>query len=242
MQTGSLLKLTLATIVGVAILIALGLWQLQRLNWKEGIIARIEARTEGDPVTLEKALALATERDDPSYFPVQVEGRFHHDRERYLYAISLDGKPGWNVITPLETVAGDVVLVDRGFVPDALRDPASRPQGQIGEVVEVTGLIRTTQTPGLFVPDNEPDRNQWFSRDLSAMSRSMFPGDTVQVAPFFLEAKAGEVPGGWPQGGQTRLDLPNNHLQYAWTWFSLAVVLVAVYAAYVWGAYRGDRS
>ena len=106
----------------------------------------------------------------------------------------------------------------------------------------MTGLLRNAETPNIFVPDNEPDKNQWFSRDLPAMARSMFPGGTVQVAPFFLEAKASEVPGGWPQGGQTRLTLPNNHLQYAITWFGLAFCLVAVYGVYVWGAYRGKGS
>lgn len=241
MRTGGLLRLTIAAAVGVAVLIGLGLWQLQRLEWKEGIIARIEARTEKKPITLEQALALAAERPDTSYIPVHVKGRFHHDRERYLYALSLEGEPGWHVITPLETVRGDVVLVDRGFVPEAFRDPATRPQGQIEEVVGVTGLVRTPEKPSLFIPENDPDKNQWFSRDLTAMSRSMFPGATVQVAPFFLEAKDSDIPGGWPRGGQTRLILTNNHLQYALTWFGLAAVLAVVYGVYVWGAYRRPR-
>jgi len=242
MQTGGLLKLTITTLMGVALLVGLGVWQLQRLEWKEGVIARIEARTERKPLSLERALELVRERPNPDYYPVRVEGRFHHDRERYLYALSLEGEPGWHVITPLETVNGQVVLVDRGFVPDALRDPATRPQGQIDEVVDVTGLIRSPEGPSTFIPENEPERNQWFSRDLAAMSRSMFPGATVQVAPVFLEAREGDVPGGWPLGGQTRLTLVNNHLQYTLTWFSLAGVLVAVYAVYVWGAYRDRRS
>ena len=241
MQTRALLKLTTATLLGVALLVGLGLWQLERLEWKEGIITKIEARTEREPVPLERALELVREPGRPDYYPVRVEGRFHHDRERYLYALSLEGEPGWHVITPLETVNGEVVLVDRGFVPEAMRDPVTRSRGQIDEVAAVTGLIRSPETPGLFIPENEPERNQWFSRDLAAMSRSMFPGGTVEAAPFFLEAKKSDVPGGFPLGGQTRLTLTNNHLQYALTWFSLAVVLVAVYAAYVWGAYRAPR-
>jgi surfeit locus 1 family protein len=242
MQTGGLLKLTIATLVGVAVLIGLGFWQLQRMEWKEGVIARIEARTERRPATLERALVLVSERPNPSYFPVRVEGLFHHDRERYLYALSLTGEPGWHVIVPLETVSGDVILVDRGFVPEALCDPATRPDGQIKGVVGVTGLIRTPEKPSLLIPDNDPEANQWFSRDLLAMTQSMFPGGTVQVAPFFLEAKKSDVPGGWPRGGETRLTLTNNHLQYALTWFCLAIALVAIYAAYMWDAYRGPRS
>lgn len=241
MQTSAFLKLTAVTLLGLVVLVGLGLWQLQRLEWKEAVIARIEARTERKPVPLERAIEMADELGNPSYIPVHAEGRFHHARERYLYAISLDGEPGWHVITPLETVDGNVVLVDRGFVPEGLRDPKTRKQGQVQEVVEVTGLIRSPEAQSLFIPDNDPDANQWFTRDLAAMSRSMFPGGTVQVAPFFLEADETEVPGGWPKGGQTRLKITNNHLQYALTWFGLAICLAAVYGVYVWGAYREKR-
>lgn len=241
MQTSAFLKLTVFTLVGLVVLVGLGLWQLQRLEWKEAVIARIEARTERKPVSLKRAIELSKELGNPSYIPVRAEGRFHHARERYLYAISLDGEPGWHVITPLETVDGNVVLVDRGFVPEDLRDPKTRKQGQVQEVVGVTGLIRTPEARSLFIPDNDPDANQWFNRDLAAMSRSMFPGGTVQVAPFFLEADETDVPGGWPKGGQTRLKITNNHLQYALTWFGLAICLAAVYGVYVWGAYRQKR-
>ena len=233
MRTAALVKLTLATLVGLALLIGLGVWQLQRLQWKEGLIARVEARTKSEPITLDQAIALAREGRDLSYTPVTAEGRYHHSLERYLYALSPEGEPGWHVITPLETVKGTMVLVDRGFVPEALRDPATRKQGEVPEVVTVTGLVRDSEAPSLFVPDNEPDKNQWFSRDLPAMVQSMFPGGTVQVAPFFLEAKAGEVPGGWPQGGQTRVNFPNNHLQYAITWFLLAGALATIYVIWM---------
>ena len=242
MQTSALLRLTVATLVALAVLIGLGVWQLQRLEWKEALIARIETRTERAPMDLEQAIALAQEGRKLSYIPVRAEGRFHHTKERYLYALSDEGKAGWHVITPLETVDGDVVLVDRGFVPDALRDPSTRALGQIEEVVTVTGLARTSEEPSVFIPDNDSGANQWFSRDLPAMARSIFPGGTVLVAPFFLEARESEVPGGWPQGGQTRLRLVNNHLQYTLTWFGLALCLVVIYGVYVRGAYRDGRS
>jgi surfeit locus 1 family protein len=242
MRTAGLVNLTIATLLGLALLIGLGVWQLQRLQWKEALIAQVAARTERKPMPLDNAIALAKKDHDLTYTPVIAEGRYHHTLERYLYAMSPEGEPGWHVITPLETVKGTMLLVDRGFVPDALRDPATRKQGEVSNVVTVTGLVRPSEQPNIFVPDNEPKKNQWFSRDLQAMSRSMFPGGTVQVAPFFLEAKAGEVPGGWPKGGQTRLTFPNNHLQYAITWFGLAVCLMVIYGVFVWGAYRGKGS
>jgi surfeit locus 1 family protein len=237
MQQRSLVALSALVLAALAVLLGLGFWQLKRLHWKEGLIAQIEARTRAEPITLEDAEALAREGRDPSYYRVKAQGRFHHAKELYLYALS-DGKPGWHVITPLETADGEMVLVDRGFVPDALKDPSSRPQGQIEKVTTVIGIVRAPEKQELFTPDNEPNADRWFWRDLRAMSRSLFPDGTVGVAPFFLEADDTPMQGGWPQGGQTRLDIPNNHLQYAITWFLLAAGLLVIYVIYVRGRYR----
>jgi surfeit locus 1 family protein len=237
MQRKGLVGFTLLMLLALAVLLGLGVWQIKRLHWKEGLIAQIEARTASPPITLEAALALALKGGDPSYWRVRVDGRFRHDLERYLYAIS-DGKVGWHVVTPLATQSGTIVLVDRGFVPDELKDPSARPMGQVGEIVTVTGIVRASESRNLFTPDNEPQANRWFWRDLQGMARSMFPAGTAEVAPFFIEADKTPVPGGWPQGGQTRLELPNNHLQYALTWFLMAAAFLIIYGAYVRGLYR----
>jgi surfeit locus 1 family protein len=242
MRTKGLLGFTALALAALAVLIGLGVWQLERLQWKEGLIAEIEARSTGAPITIAEALAIARQGRDPDYYRVRVEGRFHHDKERYLFAQSLaDGTPGWHVITPLETTGEDMVLVDRGFVPDVLKEASSRASGQVEGVVTVTGIVRSPEIQGSFVPDNEPEANRWFWRDLGAMARSMFPEGTVEMAPFFLDAEKSDVPGGWPEGGQTRLELPNNHLQYAITWFLLALCLLVIYAVYVRGLYRRRR-
>ena len=240
MQQRGLLGFTVLMLVGLAVLIGLGVWQLKRLAWKEGLIAQIETRSTGEPITLKEALAMARKGRDPSYYRVRVDGRFHHAQELYLYAISNE-RVGWEVITPLETADGDMVLVDRGFVPDELRDPSSRALGEVENVVTVTGIVQQPESQGLFMPDNEPAANRWFWRDLQGMARSDFPSGTIQVAPFFLEAEKSDVPGGWPEGGQSRLELPNNHLQYAITWFLMAVALLVIYGLYVRSVYRADR-
>jgi surfeit locus 1 family protein len=242
MTTPALIRLTLAAVIGFAFLIALGNWQLQRLEWKERIIDRIETRTERSPVSLERAVELSKQWGDPNYLRVEAKGRFHNDRERHYYTISQDGQPGWRIIAPLETASGRIILVDRGYVPEDRKDPRTRVSGQFQDVVTVTGLLRTSEKPNLFSPANNEEANQWFTRDLSTMAGSMFPSGTVEVLPFFLEADASEVPGGWPKGGQTRLELPNKHLQYAVTWFLLAACLLAVYVAYVWSVMSGRRT
>jgi surfeit locus 1 family protein len=232
MRARSLILLTVLSTAALAVLIGLGVWQLQRLQWKEGLIAEIEARVKAEPVSLKEAVVRADAGEDVSYLRVRAEGKFNNAKELYLFAVS-EGTPGWHVITPLATPDGETVLVDRGFVPDALKDPAARRQGEISDAVTVTALARPPEAQGLFVPDNEIEQNRWFWRDLKAMTKSMFGDGAKDVAPFFLEAEKSDVPGGWPLGGQTRLDLPNNHLQYAITWFLLALCLVVIYVIYV---------
>jgi surfeit locus 1 family protein len=237
MPARGLILLTVLSASALAVLIGLGVWQLQRLQWKEGLIAQIEVRVKAEPVSLKEAVARVHAGEDVSYLRVRAEGKFDNAKELYLFAVS-DGTPGWHVITPLATPDGEMVLVDRGFVPDALKDPAARPQGELSDAVTMTALARPPETQGLFVPDNEIEQNRWFWRDLKAMTETMFGEGAKDVAPFFLEAEKSDIPGGWPRGGETRLDLPNNHLQYAITWFLLALCLVFIYVIYVRGRLR----
>src|SRR5262249_19160373 len=144
-----------------ALLIGLGVWQLQRLQWKEGLIAAIESRTQAPPTSLENARALAAKGDSVDYLRIRVKGNYDNANELYLYALDANGEPGWHVITPFGTDKGELVLVDRGFVPDRLRDPASRGEGQLQGEVEVTGLARSPEAQGLFLPNNEPEKNRW---------------------------------------------------------------------------------
>jgi surfeit locus 1 family protein len=105
----------------------------------------------------------------------------------------------------------------------------------------VIGLARPAERQGLFLPNNEPEHNRWFWRDLGGMARSMFPQGTPSVAPFFIEAERSDTPGGWPLGGQTRLEIPNDHLQYALTWFALAFALVVIYVVYLRGRWAAGE-
>jgi surfeit locus 1 family protein len=236
-STRSLLGFTALTLAMLAVLVGLGVWQVKRLHWKQALIAQIETRSKGAPISLAEATAMPEEGRDPSYWRVRVSGRLDHAKERYLFGVS-EGRAGWHVITPLKTEDGETVLIDRGFVPDRLKHPSTRAEGQVEDLVTVTGIARAPGPPGLFNPDNEPGANRWFWRDLEAMAQSMFAEEPAKLAPFFLEAEKGGVPGGWPEGGQTRLDLPNNHLQYAITWFLLAACLLVIYGMYAWKARR----
>ncbi len=215
----------LFTIAVVLVCGGLGLWQLQRLEWKRGLIAQREAAVAAAPVappqTLRDARALETHR-------VVAEGVFRHDKEILLNAIGPKGGAGFDVLTPLSETGGRTLFVNRGFVPTGLKDPAKRAAGQPAGTARVTGLLRLPpqQKPNWFVPDNRPDRGDWFWVDLAAMGAA---DGLADVARFYIEADAAPNPGGWPKGGATPLALPNDHLQYAITWFSLAVVAIVIY-------------
>jgi len=139
------------------------------------------------------------------------------------------------VLTPLREPEGRIVFVNRGFVPTNLRAPASRAAAPLAGTVHIRGLLRLPRAkkPSWFIPDNRPDLNYWFWIDLPAMAAADHL-DLANFAPFYIDADASPNPGGWPQGGVTPLSLPDNHLQYAITWFSLAAALVVIYVVYHW--------
>jgi surfeit locus 1 family protein len=219
---------TLFTIPVVVVLVALGVWQLQRLEWKSRLIAERATAVAAAPVAPPQTLAEARTLE---FHRVTVEGVFLHDKEILLNAIAAKGDAGFDVLTPLREAAGRIVFVNRGFVPTELKDPAPRTASQPAGTVHVSGLLRVPpqEKPGWFIPDNRPDRNAWFWIDLPAMAAA---DGLANVAPFYIGADAAPNPGGWPKGGVTPLALPNDHLQYAITWFSLAAALVVIYLVY----------
>jgi surfeit locus 1 family protein len=248
---------TLATLVGLAVLIGLGTWQLERKRWKEGLLAKIAASAHADPVPLSSIIPRGEKgqvvfvnvvsNGDPEYLHVSVRGRFRHDKEQYLY-VPAAGSAGWHVYTPLQIAPGQVVWINRGFVPDAKKTPATRPEGQVTGEVEVRGLVRLPAGKGLFTPDNDVAGNLWYWPDIPAMTAAAFPEGlqkapggppTARAWPLVIEADAQPAPpGGLPKGGVTRLNLPNRHLEYAVTWYGLALTLIGVYLAFAVGRLR----
>jgi surfeit locus 1 family protein len=223
---------TALSVAGLAVLIGLGTWQLQRKQWKDQLIARIAARIAASPVPLSQAQQTWLAGGDIEYLHVTARGRLHHDKERYLYAPAKSGL-GWHVYTPLEWAPSQVVWINRGFVPDERKHPASRREGQLPGEVEVTGLVRVPHGTGLFTPANDVAHNLWYWPDAAAMHASAFADTAMRGLAFTVDADARpEPPGGLPRGGVTRLDLPNRHLEYALTWYGLALTLIGVYAAF----------
>jgi len=223
------------SVLAFAVLCALGVWQLQRLEWKQGLIARIEARIYGTPQSFQEIRDIWAQTGDVAYSRVSVTGRFLHDRERHYYSV-INGRSGWEIFTPL-AMDRTFILVNRGFVPARLKSPDTRSEGQVEGTVTLTGLVRETGSQGWFVPDNDPGQNVWYWRDLRGMSYSMGIVEP-DIQPFYMDLQEPAPPGGLPRPGTTRLDIPNKHLSYALTWFALAGILVVVAGLFVRKSYK----
>ena len=225
----------------VLVLLALGVWQLDRMEAKQQLIARVTARVNEPAVALPAASQWPTlNKPGDDFLKVTVSGHFLHERETYLFMLyappgERDPTPGYAVITPLQREDGSIVLVNRGFVPDSKRDPANRPQSLGAETVAITGLLRLPQSRSWFDADDAPAKRLFYSRDPKAMAKAV---GLDQVAPFVIDADATAVAGGWPKGGNTVISFSDNHLQYAITWFTLALAVSALFV--IW--YRQNRS
>lgn len=217
--------LTVAAAIMVAILVGLGLWQLQRLKWKEALIATVNGHMAAAPVPLNAAMAMSAE--EVQYRKVSLAGTFDNAREAYVFTTGEGGTPVYHVLTPFITDDDKVMMVDRGEIPAEKLSPATRTP--VNGRAHVVGVWRVPDAPGWFTPKPDPARHIWYARDLAGMAAA----EGIHLAALaVLEADNTPNPGGWPKGGETVVDFPNNHLQYAITWFGLAAGLLGVYAAY----------
>ncbi len=216
--------LTAACAALFAVLIGLGVWQLERLQWKLALIAQVNRNLHAAPLSLD---AGAVPRMD--YQRVALTGRFDNAKEAYAFATDETGAPVYHVLVPLTADDGRTFMVDRGVVPKEKVDPATRRAGLAAGTVHLVGVWRTPDAPGPFTPRPDLARRIWYARDVRGIAKA----DRVTLAaPVVIEADATPNPGGWPKGGQTVVAFRNEHLQYAITWFGLAAVLLGVYLAY----------
>jgi surfeit locus 1 family protein len=241
----SLIGLLVPALIVLAVLIALGTWQLQRKTWKESLIATLDERLAEPPRPLPAPATWPTlNRDDAEYRRVAFTATFDDSKEALVYAAAsafrpdVSGPGDW-VFTPARLADGRVVMVNRGFVPQDRADPAKRPGGRLNGPTAITGVLRWPDPASWFTPRDEPAHNLWFLRDPAAIAAAKGIADT---APFYVEQETPVPPGGYPQPGKLEVRLRNEHLQYVVTWYGLAIVLVVIVAVWVHSFWRnGSR-
>jgi len=220
-----------AIVITMIGLILLGNWQVKRLDWKLALIERIDSRVTAAPVAAPTATTWPNiSRNTDEYRHVSIRGRFLHQHETLVWALTEYGNGYW-VVTPLFTAMGETVLINRGYVPIADAKPTRRMAGQLNGQVSVTGLLRISEPGGIPLRKNDPAAGLWYSRDVDEIARQR---KLANVAPYFIDADDAAIPGGLPIGGLTRLDRRNSHLVYALTWYGLALLLFVMTWRVIW--------
>ena len=210
--------LAVAAIAGLG---ALGKWQVERLAWKRGLIERVEHRVHAEPIDAPGPDRWSgLRKEDVEYLRVSLRGHYLHERETFVQAVTDLGGGYW-VLTPLRTVEGYDVLINRGFVPPALRDASTRAGGQVDGETRVVGLLRMSEPGGGFLRTNDSQADRWYSRDVAAIAAAR---GLSNAAPYFVDAEDTGIAAA-PRGNLTVIAFTNNHLQYAITWFVLALML-----------------
>lgn len=242
----SWLGLLLPALLAFAILIGLGTWQLQRKAWKEGLIATLTERLAAPPQPLPAANSWSgLDQASDEYRNVRFRATFDNGKEALVFASAAAFRPdvtspGYWVFTPARLDDGSIVMVNRGFVPEGRQDPKSRADGQLSGPVEIMGAMRWPDERHWFTPNDDPAHNLWFTRDPAAIAAAKGLGSgTGPVAPFYVEQETPVPPGGLPQPGKLVVSLPDNHLQYALTWYGLAAVLAGIFIS--WAFTSGAR-
>ncbi len=254
LKGAKLLAPAIATACAFAILLGLGTWQWNRKAWKEELVATIAARSAAPPIdaaafaelrceTVEK-VGLAQSCD---YISVQLSGTFDLANERYVYT-SIErpragraGGQGFWILTPFRIAgSGQTIVVNRGFVPETRKDPASRTEGQPAGEISFTGLVRSAEQRATFTGTNDAARNIWFIRNPA----ELFPASAqpkIERPELYVELLKPVPAGGLPQPAAGQINIPNRHLEYALTWWALAATLLAVFWAFAAGRLREPR-
>jgi surfeit locus 1 family protein len=209
----------LTSLLMLVILIGLGVWQVQRLAWKEAILAQIDRAEAGPAVPLPPDAP-------PPFTKVEVTGTLDNAHAA-LYGAEVRDTPdgpqmGGQLIVPLLRPDAEPILVDRGWVPSAPLHPIEQPTGP----VTIDGFIRAPEHPEVFTPADDPAHHVFYTLNPTPIGAAL---GLAKEAPFVLEALGRAVPGVFPEPATALPRPPNNHLQYAITWFGLAAILLVIF-------------
>ena len=229
---------TIFSLLIIAGLLALGSWQIHRMQWKRQLIAHSKAAVTAKPVSINDIAAGIEYGYGVDWLRIKLTGSYRHDLERYMYAPKKTGQ-GYQVITPFLDDSGFLVFVDRGWVSEMDKNPASRKDARKPEnTITITGITRLHEVGiALFMPDADSVKNVWYWYDRKTLA-ALLPADIGKsadgqlpvISQVFVQVEPKGEPGAGvsPQIAPVEINLPDNHLQYAITWFTLSVFMLAM--------------
>jgi len=227
----------IATILGLVILVSLGVWQVQRLHWKEALLAQLAANAAAPPVDLGTALNMSRAGSNVEFVRVTFTGTYKNDAWMKMLS-TYDGGQGWTIITPAASEDGWAVIVDRGRLPGQMLEHFDQPQGP----QEIEGVLRThPYGQGFFDPVNDPRGNMWYWWDVKGMLEASGLPASLKPYPFAVQLLPSSTTAEFPRPEEPKAVLANNHLGYAITWFGLALTLLGVSGFYIFDLRRRRR-
>jgi cytochrome oxidase assembly protein ShyY1 len=236
----SLLIPITTTVVIVAVLLSLGVWQLERRADKLALITALDERLAAAPVALPPAARwgeLTPQKDE--FRRVTLSGVLEARQPAQVFASpsalrkDVSGTGMWS-FAPVRLASGDTVIVNRGFAADG-QDTPPVPESPVA----LTGYIRFPEAPGWLTPTVDRRRRLWFLRDHLAMAQALGWADPSRLAPFYIDVEGPVPPGGVPKPGPLQVRLKNDHLQYAVTWFLLAAAVTIAFGFWLRGQRKG---
>lgn len=217
---------TLITVPALLVLIGLGSWQLQRMQWKSGLIETFDTRVASDPA---HPPFYIKNIDEWRFRRVALQGMFLHEKELLMTGKPFEGTAGFHLITPLKMEDGSITLVNRGWIPERLRDRESRPETLVKGSIRLEGIVREDKKKGYFVPENEPKNEVWLYINTEQMAVHRRLGE---VGNYYVDVIRESGPYSLPIGATASIKMRNEHLQYAMTWYLLALSLLVIYVIY----------
>lgn len=233
----------LFSLIMLALFVSLGVWQLQRRVEKHALIAELTTRLAAPAVPLPAPAqwpALTPAHDE--FRRVTFTATYRHLPDAMVYSAGSSvrpdvSEPGTWAFLPAQLASGQTVVVDAGFVPNMMQDRSveSRAVAPLitGRPVTLTGYLRFPEKPGMFTPAHDAAKRLWYTRDLHSMARSLGWGRGGEIAPFYIDLETPAPADGIPKPGPLQVDLPDNHMQYAITWFGLAGIVVIGFAIWM---------
>ena len=210
-------------------LLSLGTWQVKRLIWKNDLISFYLKQSENNIINLHKESFIPEEIE---YRKVRATGKFFNKKEVHITGKTYEGNAGFHVITPFLMQNGNYVLVNRGWVSENYKEAKSRTFSLINEETSIIGLIRYPQKKGYFVPKNEPDNGFWFTIKPTEIKKHLKIDKETFITKFYIDALRKGKKINLPIGIKEKINIRNQHLSYAITWYSLAIVLMIIYLSY----------
>jgi len=197
----------------ITLFCALGTWQLVRLQWKTNLINQISEGLKSPAIDYSSKI-------QTNYQRISVNGEYDFEKQIYLYSLNEKGKPGYDVITPFQTKRLENILVNRGWI-----ETVQKNENRINKTTttKIQGLLLKNVKKNIFKPDNEIENNIWFS--INSIDVKKFTGKTFNEHILYLEDESAVT----PKPKEITIDLPNNHLKYALTWYSISISIFAYF-------------